>query len=227
MGDYTATQHFYKPDPEELVDVETQLNYNVERADHRVRALVEWLRTDVEVIENSEERETGFKFFKVHSNSLWVAQDNSGDVHFPSSNNDVDSWIDLGSSSGATFVNSYTDDVFDTDDDEDLRRELCYRREFSDGMVYWRGLVNLTDDADQIPLNQNIIIVTGVPTEARPKRNKYFFTHMGVTSQFSVARIMFKTNGEIEINRMGVNQSDPTQRFLSFNDCHYATNEIP
>lgn len=217
MGNYSSTQGFYKPDPDEFVDVESQWNDNVRTADERVRAMVEWQYTDVPMISGVLPRDKGYKWFKNATNSLFVCTDPvSGSIQQASDNGDTDPWstelitsIDNGYQSHPTIPEA----------------QLSYRLEPAEGSVTWRGLMVLNASMDQIPLNTNINVMT-IATGIRPVRSKYFFVHMGVsTAGYSVVRIVFLDTGVVQINRMGVNQADPTERYISFNDICYPRND--
>lgn len=217
MGTYTSTQGFYKPDPDEFVDVEAQINYNWRRADSRVKQLVEWQYipgTYLNVGDAYASREAGMKFYKASSNMVTFATNSTGTLA-QDSNSKVYSW----SSSGVSFYGGYQSENSD-------EQKFTYRIDTTDGMIHLRGGVKLNSGADQIPRNTNITIIN-LPFNARPSRNKYFYVHMGiVSSNFSCCRVLvMATTGDIEINRMGADQTDPTQRVVSFNDISYPVND--
>lgn len=215
MGTYTTTQEFYKPDGTEFVDVESQINYNFRRSDERVRALVEWQYTDVPTISGVLPRAVGYKWFKNSTNSLWVAPDPDLALAQHSLNGDTDAWS---TASITGLLAGYQS--------EDLENQrLSYRREPTDGLVSWRGSMKL-NNFDQIPLNTNIDVMT-LAADIRPVRAKYFTVHMGIQStNYSICRLLFMTDGTVQINRMGVNQTVSTERYISFNDIEYPTNDV-
>lgn len=219
MGEYTANQNFYKPDPDEFVDVDSQIAYNFRRADERVRAMVEYQYTDVPVISGVEPSDKGYKFFKASTNTVYVRRTEDLILSQASPNGDTDSFT----TSGLSSQNGYRSVDFAT-------QQLSYRVEPTSGVCTWRGSVQLNDAADQIPLNTNTVVFTmpaaGSASPTPIARSKYFLVHMGIaTGGFSILRIFFGSNGNIEINRMGINQTDPTQRYISFNDIQYPTRE--
>lgn len=219
MGSYTPNQNFYKPDSDEFVDVDTQINYNLRRADERVRAMIEWQYTEAAIISGTEPRDVGYKFYKASTNSLYVAPYSDLDLQQSSNLNSTLSWT----TSGLSSQGGYRSVDFAT-------QQLSYRVEGFDGQCTWRGAIQLNDTADQIPVNTNIVVFTmpaaGSTSPTPLSRAKYFYVHMGIApGDFSCARVLFKTNGEIEINRMGIGQTDPAQRYISFNDISYPTRD--
>lgn len=214
MGIYTPNQAFYKPEPTEFVDVDTQVNYNLRRADERVRAMIEWQYTEAAIISGNEPRDVGYKFFKAATNTFYICGDPSLDLVQHSSNGDTDEWT----TGGLAAVGGYRSVDFN-------ENQLSYRVEPTDKQVSWRGNIMLNDTQDQIPVNTNIVVFT-MPSFCTPARSKYFHVHMGIaTAGYSIARILFKNTGEIEINRMGIAQTNVTERYVSFNDISYPTND--
>jgi hypothetical protein len=214
LGTYTATQDFYKPAPDEFVDVESQINYNLRRADEDVRAKVEWQYTELPVISGFAPRELGYKFYKASTNSLFVCAEADLTLQQHSPFCPTEAWTASGILS---FPGGYQSEDLDT-------KRLSYSKEGFDGIVQWRGSLKL-NNYDQIPLNTNIQVMTIDPAIA-PARSKYFTVHMGIQAgNYSICRVLFLNTGSVEINRMGINQTDPTQRFVSFNDIQYPTND--
>lgn len=214
MGEYSATQKFYKPGPDELVNVESHLNYNMRRADTRVKALVEFIPTDVSSISTSTlEAENGFKWYKRISNSFYIKTPTSGIAQY-NANAQVPSW----STSGITFQGGYKSE-------NEFESKISYSTEDGGSIVRWRGKLIL-GDYQQIPRNTNII-VANIPASVTPYRSKYIHTQMGnAGGSFSVARLLFHSLGRIEICRMGSDQTDPQERYISFNSCFYTRDDL-
>lgn len=214
MGQYSATQNFYKPSSEELVDVESQINYNLRRADERVRQLVEWqyIPSSYQNVQDAyPEREIGMKYYKASTNCPQYTTLSSGSLTLAQdSNSRVYSWTQ----SGLSFLNNYTSE-------NNAEQRISYRLDPVTNTVHWRGGLVLKTSMDQIPLNTNIQVIT-LPTVIRPTRSKYAFVHMGIASSgYSVCRILFTSAGIVEINRMGIDQTDSSQRAVSFCDVSY------
>lgn len=214
MGTYTSTQGFYKPDPTEFVDVESQWNYNVRRSDERVRAIVEWQFADVPIIADAFPRDVGYKFYKNSTNTCYIVKDSSLDLSQHSSNGDTDSW----SNSGITFLGTFAS--YDTN-----TLQISYRKEPTDGYVTWRGSLQ-ANNFENIVRNSNLDVMT-LDASLRPARSKYFHVYMGNDSTgYAIARILFNSTGTVQINRMGVaSQSLVSERYINFNDISYPTND--
>lgn len=213
MGTYTASQGFYKPDPDEFVDVESQVNFNIRRADEKVRALVEWQYTEAPVISGSEPRDVGYKFFKASTNSLYT-QKTATDFSQADSNGVTETWNNV----DYAFLNSYQS----VNDDE---MALSYtERYWGNGLVRWRGGIRL-NAGDEIPLNTSINVLQLSGIRIVPFTNKYFNCHMGdPTTGYSFVRILFGGDGVVSIVRQGSAMTLPAQRYISFNDISYSTN---
>lgn len=214
MGTYTPTQRFYKADPTEFVNVESQVNYNIRRADERVRSIVEWQYADTLAVADDFPKDIGYKFYNNATNTLFVVRDSSLVLSQHSANGDTDPW----STVGITYLNLWADADPDT-----LR--LSYRKEPSDGVVTWRGSMQ-SNNFENIAPNSNIDAIS-LDASIRPARSKYFTIHMGPDSSgYSIARILFNSTGTVQINRMGVNnQTNSADRYYSFHDISYPTND--
>src|SRR5881227_976567 len=70
MGTYTPNCGFYKPDANEFVNVDSQLNNNWIIADEVVRRCVEWEYTNLQFPDISKSRTPRAKFYRPYSNSL-------------------------------------------------------------------------------------------------------------------------------------------------------------
>lgn len=219
MGSYSATQGFYEPGADEFVDVESQLNYNLRRADDRVRQLIEWqyVPSNYKTIPDAYPvREVGMKYYKAYSNCPQYTTTTNGKLTLgQDSNSIVFSW----SSSGISFQGGYQSE-------NTAEQLISYRRDLVTNTVHWRGGLKLNASADDIPLNTNITVMT-IPSNVRPTRGKYFYVHMGfATGNFACCRVLFQPGGTVEINKMGIAQTDSTQRAVSFNDISYPIGDV-
>jgi hypothetical protein len=221
MGTYSDNQKFYIIDPSEIVNVESDINYNLRRADLRVKALVEYQLTDVTSIVSADlPAETGFKWYKWYSNSIWNA------VKDPVTNaktvsQDANSNIDTWTTSVGTFepgwgsLNNATD-------------RIGYS--ISNGWVQWRGKLALTSGAE-LPNNTNSLVLS-LPLAVRPNLPRYFFCSGGLVSAgFMAARVFIPdSNGasdpRMSITKYGANAANATQRYISLNDIRYPLSDV-
>lgn len=212
MGSYTATQKFYKPAGNEFVDVEAQVNNNWENADNRVRSLIEWQYVPSNYLTIPDAypiREAGMKYYKASTNACQHVASTSGTLVMDS-NSSVLTWT----GSSISFFGGYRSQ-------DEATQRISYVRDSVGDYVRFRGALILNLTMDQIPRNQNITVMN-LPTTIRPTRSKYFYVHMGiVTANYACCRILINTTGDVEINKMGADQSDPAQRYISFNDVRY------
>lgn len=208
MGSYTSSQDFYLIDSSELVNVETDLNYNLRRADERVRPLVEWQWTDVDNITSSNlTKDEGFKWYKARSNSVFYYR--SGTV-VQDTNSRVDSW----SSTGIVYETGYEDW-----DQGSGKFMYCT----GDNWVRWRGRIQATGLVE-LPITTTVNFVT-VPTSILPLTSKYFFVHGGNSGSYQAARIFVPSSSDadkrIEFIKYGNVSNNVTERYLSLNDIYY------
>lgn len=211
MGEYTDTQRFYLADPEELVSVENDLNYNLRRADERVRNLVEYQYTDEQSITvSSLTKEQGFKWYKSYSNSVWFGR-GTGTQIWQSVANPVDEW----KVTGLSFESGYQ-----SMDSDINRTAYC----ITGNWVRLRGRVIRTGQLE-IP-TESIINFLTLPDEAMPKRARYFTVWGGnATSDFQVFRVFIPavTDGDkrMEMMKYGGNATSEAERYISLNDIFY------
>jgi hypothetical protein len=211
MGSYTDGQRFYLIDSSELVSVDKDLNYNLQRADDRVRPLVEYVYTDEPSVttSNSLVKGIGFKWYKTYNNSVVYSFDGTG--AYEDGANSIAKW----EVTGMSFETGYTSY------DQDIRR-VAYSEE--DGWVRLRGSV-IRDAFAELPLLVNTKFLT-LPTSILPERSKYFFIHGGeATGNFQTFRIGIPSataaDKRLEFIKYGANASNSGERFFSLNDIHY------
>src|SRR5688500_13363692 len=91
MGSLSPNQKFWLIGQNDLVNVEQDLNYNLDRVDYRMRTLVEYMKTDVgSITDSSLVKEPGMKWYKTATNAIWYCHEGTGIVQDP--NAAVDSW---------------------------------------------------------------------------------------------------------------------------------------
>lgn len=210
MGSYTAQQGFYVIDPSELVNVETDLHFNLDRADQRVKPLVEYQATDEVSISNSTTllKETGFKWYKTRSGSVWSYRDNTT---WQDGNTVVESW----STSGISFEAGYGS--FDLGIN---RTAYCV----VDNEVHFRGRVIATGQAE-LPLN-TVVNFLNVPVSILPNTSRYFFVSGGdATGNYQAARVFVPSatdaDKRLEFTMYGGTSVGPDDRYVSLNDIRY------
>lgn len=208
MGEYTEYHKLYKSDSDELVDVDNQLNYNLERLDFLAKTIADYLPTDVQSVQDNFDNEPGHKFYKYYSNSFWYYHPETR-AFVQDVNGDVDGW----SSSGISFQNGFKN--YDSD-----RGRVGYKTESNESMCRWRGQIIL-NDFDNIDRNTHYTVMT-LPSETIPSNSRYFFTHSGFGSGAVTYRLMFQEAGELQVIRYGpTTQSTSAERYISLVDVSY------
>lgn len=215
MGDYTSTQKYYLIDPEEFVAVDQDLNYNLRRADSRIKALVEYQVTAEAsiVLSTNLEKDTGFKWYKSYTNSIWNYRNNT-------LSQDVNCQIDTWSPNGITFETGYNSV------DQGVDR-VAYSS--FNNFVRWRGRVRL-NSGDALPTNTTVDFMT-VPTSILPVRAKYFTVYGGNSTgtEFQCFRIFVPASNagdkRIEFCKYGGNGSANDENYISLNDVFYALDD--
>jgi hypothetical protein len=216
MGTFSTPQSFYLIDGNELVNVNQQINYNWQRADDRIKPLVEYLPTDVSSITDSSLiRETGFKWYKKWSNSIFYYRDG---LILEDVNCKVDTW----SFSGITFETGYGS--LDSD-----KSRIGYS--ISDNFVRWRGRLVLNGTANDLPLNTTVDFMTP-PDSALPARSKYFTVYGGDAgggSNYQIFRVFVPavSSGDkrVEFIKYGAAAITTGERYLSLNDIYYSLDD--
>src|SRR5688572_16892397 len=179
MGSLTTTFEFYKPDPEEAVDPETQLNRFLREVDKLAKHMLEYGITDVESISDDPaiEKRDGYRWFKFFSNSFWYYL--NGDTHQDAYAH-VDNWVSL-----VPYLHADYEAVED--------QPPLYSIESSTGattIVHMQGAVVRSDGAS-IVTNTTFNLFTAMPSDIRPTVNKYFMLEAGNTvAQYSIARAL-------------------------------------
>lgn len=216
MGSYTDPQRFYLIDPDEIVNVDNDLNYNIQRADERVRPLVEYAVTDVASISSADiPKDTGFKWYKTFTGGIWSSRDAAGNLA-----QDPNSYIDTWSTLSLIFDSAYV-----SGDDE---HRVSYSVS-TDNWVTFRGRVSRTD-GEELPANTTVDFLTP-PVSILPNKNRYFFVHGGnaVTGDFQVFRVFIpaSTNADLrmEFIKYGGNADTVGERFFTLNDITYPLND--
>lgn len=209
MGNYTTNQRFYQSNPTELVDVNQDLNYNLRRADERVKPLVEYQWTDVESISQSDvPKDIGFRYFKTYTNSIWNWQ---GDGIFQDGNGQIAIW----QFASLTFESGYKS--------RDLEaNRIAYA--VHDNFCTWRGILVKTDGSD-LDLNTSVNVLTP-PDSVLPITSKYVMVYGGnSTGDFQCARIFIPARDaadkRIEYCKYGGGGNGDTEKYLSFSDVGY------
>jgi hypothetical protein len=216
MGSYTNPQNFYLIDPTELVNVDNDLNYNLQRADTRIRSLVEYVYTDVpSITDSSLTKGTGFKWYKTYTNAIWNARDTTSGV-FQDPNAQVDSW-------------STSDIVFESGYGSTNLQEQRVGYSIFNGWVRWRGRVALTN-GNELPANTVTDFLTP-PASTQPNKGRYFTVHGGNASgvDFQVFRVFIPAAGSADVRlefiKYGGNSATSGDRYLSLNDVYYPLND--
>lgn len=210
MGNYSPNQDFWLIGENDLVNVEQDLNYNLNRVDYRERTLVEYMKTDVASISATASmvKEPGMKWYKTFSNSIWYCHDNTGIYQDP--NAAVDSWsTDVTFEAGFSSLDSSSN-------------RIGYS--IHGGLVRLRGKLIRTGFA-AFTKNASTDVFT-LPVAARPDESRYFHIHGGSgLTQFQSARLFIPAAGNAdvrcEILVYGQDGAPSDNNFLSLNDVYY------
>lgn len=210
MGDYSPNQKFWLIGENDLVNVEQDLNYNLNRVDYRMRTLVEYMKTDVASISATPSmvKEPGMKWYKTFSNSIWYCHDNTGIYQDP--NAQVDTWntnvtFEAGFSSLDTSTNRIGYSVFG-------------------GLVRLRGKLIRTGMAAFVKNTATNVFT--LPAAAKPDEARYFHVHMGSgLTQFQCARFFIPAaasgDQRCEVLVYGQDGAPSDNNFVSLNDVYY------
>lgn len=211
MGNYSPNQNFYLTDPDELVNVEQDLNYNIRLADARVRPLVEYQWTDAPNIGQSDlPKDTGFKWYKARTNTIWAYTERGSVTQDP--NSQVNNWrTDFVWAAGYGPLNNNIDSVAAT---------------VYNGMVRLRGMVVLNGGATDLPVNTSTNVFE-LPVALKPVDPQYFTIYGGnaASGDYQVFRFFVPGaaagNQNCQFHKYGGTASGATERFLSLNNVFY------
>lgn len=211
MGDYTDTQKFYLINGEELVNVDQDINYNFDRADQRIKPLVEYQVTDVPNLSVATvAKETGFKWYKTFTNSVWNYR--NGVL-----GQDVNSRISEWSISGILFQSGYGSANLE---------EGRIAWSINDGFATLRGRLVLNGGTIDLPRNTTTKFMT-LPDVALPVKARYVTVYGGnAGTDFQMARIYIpartSSDKNLEFCKYGGVSTVNTEKYISLNDCRYA-----
>lgn len=205
MGEYTPGQKLYKVAANEIVNAESNLNYNWRKLDDSVRHLLGWAPTDKTSL-YEEDHDPGRKFLKRQSNSTWICD--ATNTPRQDTQAFVNTWT--------LIPSSVLDPAWEPYNDPNFGR-LAYSVD-ADGDISLRGTLQMVGQA-AIPLKTTINVITALPVGARPDNPRYLFKHCGNadTPSYSVVRFFIGATGLVSIVRSGVAQSTAAERYITFN----------
>ena len=199
MGAYTQYKKLYKPDKSEFVDVDKHLNFNLDIIDSYSKPLLNMLTTNVENIatDNAIYKETGYKWWKSWSNSIWFGSD-FGSATFTNLSQDSESFVPTW-----TLFNVLPGWTSKFVGDLDLR--VAYRKYPVDNnggvRVEWRGRAYRGENDF---LSKTSLHLGNLSDDIRPRQHKQFMCSTGVSfGTPSIARLHFGPFGEIWCNKQG------------------------
>lgn len=206
MGNYTSKQKLYRVDPDEIVNADSNLNYNWRQLDDKVKHLVEWAPSEKEYLFDGEDLSRGRKYLKRNSNSNWYAWDGG---LYQDTSAFVNSWTNL-----AAFTASGWEEY------DDPWGRFMYTLD-ADGDVHLRGALRQTGGT-AIALKTTITVAT-LPTAARPAVSRYFWKVCGNADapDYSVARVFIGTDGTMSIVRNGTTQGTVAERYIPLTGINY------
>lgn len=203
MGSYTPKQRLYKVDPEEIVDPETNLNYNWRKLDDSIKHLIEWAPTDAEFISSEEDISNGRKFLKRRNNATMIGW--NGTLY-----QDMRAYVNGWTLIPTSAFNAAWEHVPNA-----AMGRMMYTID-SDGDISLRGTMRLKGGA-AITAKTTYDVLT-LPTAARPIENRYYFRHMGNADapEYAVNRFLIGSSGGIQIVRYGGDQGNANERYITF-----------
>lgn len=217
MGSYTSVQQFYLIGEDDLVDVDQNLNYNLQRADDRMRPLVEYARTNSASITTDPAltREVGFKYYKTFSNAIFYGVNTFGTMA-QDGNGIVPGW----STTGITFEPNYGS--------LDLSTNRISWAKYFNSWCRLRGAL-MFNNLSAFPKNVTTKFMT-LPPVMYPAKSRYFFLQMGNGSgQAQTARVFIPAAGSadlrLEFCAYGPDGTTSDQRYISLNDIYYPIND--
>jgi len=191
VGTYTTNLRLYKPDPNEFVDVQNQLNRNWNITDAAFKRLLEYEYSTLQTpnIVDSVDRA---RFYKSYSNST-VTYFQSSNTFYQDPGAYVSSWVDM----SPYLTNSYVAHPSYGFHVRTVESTFTSTKEIEWSGAFWLGGSNL-------PVNTTVNFTSGVPSAFRPVTAKYFQVYGGNTSSdFSVARVAVFTDGVMQFTRYG------------------------
>jgi hypothetical protein len=204
VGSLTTNLKFYKPDPTEFVDVDVQLNANWQIADRAVKRLLEYEYTTTSVPGDLDAIDRA-RFYKTYSNSFmtWFK---SGPFFWQDPTAFVSAWV---------HANGYLQAGMFEAPDFPLAYRIIQKSGGTTAEIEWTGAI-CTQVPDQVTIdvNTNMTVVDNIanplPVGVRPIVSKYFTVSAGNTSSnYSIARLFFNSNGGVEFKRYGANPTNP------------------
>lgn len=210
MGTYTSNQNFYLIGTSDFIDVDTDLNYNWDRADERIRGLVEYQRTDAASISVANlPREVGYKFYKTYTNSLWNCQASDGSI-YQDPNAQVDSW----SNSGISYSTGYTSDT---------ATDGAVSYSSFNGWVHLRGRI-LHNSGAAFPTYTGTQFMT-LPASVTPTGTRDICVSGGDDpTNYQYFQIAIDTTGKCWFTLMGATTPVANQNFLPLNEIMFPIN---
>jgi hypothetical protein len=196
MGTYTPNLKFYKPDPSEFVDVDTQLNANWNLADTAVKQLMEYQFATDAVIDPGVTVNRP-RFFKWSSNAAVHYDGISSRTFKQDTLAYVTPWQPLG---------SWVSEGFADDVDFPMGYRLIKKPGGTTSEVELCGAVQYINQAPiDINFNLTFLQATDPTLPIKPAVHKYFDVWGGNTSSnYSIARLFISaTDGHMELKHYG------------------------
>jgi hypothetical protein len=213
MGTYTNIFRYYRPNPDELVDVEAHLNFNYRRADIPVASILKYQRSNVNSLVTSfpELVNSGYKFYKIRSNSIWHFR--PGETTGPFQ--DANAFNDVWSTSGISFRSGFRERASSISN-----TRVSYRLEAGGTQtVEFRGIVERVGQ-EAWTLNSRTIVLD-IPASITPQVVKHAFCTGGnAGGGFFMARADVGTDGTLRLTPFG-NTGSANNRFIDLASIRY------
>lgn len=196
MGSFTTNFKLYKPASTEFVDVDRDLNNNWQITDKAVKQLMEYEYTSLPVPETTTAYGRA-RFYKSYSNSV-MAYFRANNVFYQDPTAFVSTWIDA-----TSILNTGDWQPFP---DYPPAYRIIKKTSGTTTEVEWSGAI--WANGTVIDVNTNLVGLFVLPSSITPVVSKYFTVFAGnATTNFSVGRLGFFSDNDVEFKRYGVTPS--------------------
>lgn len=217
MGTKTANFGLYKPDNNEFVNVDLDLNNNLDICDDNWKREFEYKYYNDPVnpdpVDGPNETMTpGDKYYSANTGAIiFVAQDHDT---WEDVNGSIGTWSDFAPNLNGTYAGFGAIGT----------KDYPYFKYYDNGTgrsVKLSGKIALASGAE-LPLNTSTNVGTAVPA-IQPVVDKVFLCYAGNSASYSVARLVIAASGTISFTRTGANVVDASQRWISLDGIRYST----
>lgn len=202
MGSYTNNFKFYKPNPSEAVDVNSQLNKNLDIVDFHAKGLMDYelFNTQVSRIPTDvlSARKPGHKFYKPYSNSIYAEDTNPLLAPIQDASAFVSPWVDV---NNANYIKT-TSGAWAPYPSQPPAYRVITNQFTTATEIEWTGRLWLGGATLVIQFNYTPVMI--IPPEAIPTVAKYFNVPAGnTTTGYSEVRVLINPSGNVDFFKLG------------------------